>query len=381
MRAIVVDCDKVMSSNLTKLIRKIGKPQKPKENSCSALIIEAKALPNLSRKPVGDSRVKYLNSEEFVKSIVGWEYFSYNKELNTASILRLPRLNPELIIEALEEGLPEGVIIQIRIPVTRSVRRDSDPYLKLGFGNPYICEGDHSQSLCLTRDGTDNLNKDIDYVLSQAGKGPCTMSLRFTSTALKDLKKISVAPSSRKGKDQREMGGLLSVKRMGDIFEISVMKGSIYEGTEDGIEMYRGVFNFHTHPRDAYTRHNVTIGWPSPTDYTGFLIAWETLGTILHVVVSQEGLYVMSLSPEWDGKVTDSLLDLADEQCCWDRNGTVEDYLQKVNSVEYGGNKIFEVVHFPWGMTAHSFQISYPRSGQSCLFTDEIADKYELLGR
>jgi hypothetical protein len=386
MRAIVIDCEKVITSNLTRLLRRTGKAPKPMKGYCSALIIEAEGIQDLSLKPYGEDRVTYLNSKNFVKSIENWQYFSYNKKSNIACVTSTSRMNPVLVVKTLEEGLPSGLIIQISVHITsnKETLHKATPYLKLGFGDPSICKTEYTHSLCIYKDcnNPSSANTDtIEYVLSQAGKGPCTMSLRFTTDALRFLKQLSKTPSSRKGKDQRELGGLLTIKKIGKVFDIAVAKNSIYEGSEDGIEMYKGVFNFHTHPEDAYKRHNVDIGWPSSTDYKGFLIAWDELGTILHVVVSLEGYYILSLNPEWinHGSITDDLLDLVDTECCYNRKGKIQDYLQKVNNTEdEHGHKIFVVDYIPWGKDPTIFDISYPRSGKSCLFTDEIADKYKL---
>ena len=57
-----------------------------------------------------------------------------------------------------------------------------------------------------------------------------------------------------------------------------------------------GMYNFHSHPREAYETANVKFGWPSAQDYVGFLMAFLEDGTVMHLVTTIEGMYIMSMS-------------------------------------------------------------------------------------
>jgi len=45
------------------------------------------------------------------------------------------------------------------------------------------------------------------------------------------------------------------------------------------------MYNFHTHPEDAYVSINCDPGWPSLDDYKTFLYGIKNFGTIFHLVV------------------------------------------------------------------------------------------------
>ena len=56
-------------------------------------------------------------------------------------------------------------------------------------------------------------------------------------------------------------------------------------------------FTFHTHPSEAYLRHNLSLGWPSTQDYITSVYSMIN-GCAAHFVISKEGVYVISLTKE-----------------------------------------------------------------------------------
>ena len=73
------------------------------------------------------------------------------------------------------------------------------------------------------------------------------------------------------------------------------------------------MYNFHSHPRNAYKKYNVKLGWPSGQDYIGFLLASIEDGTIFHMVITIEGIYIITLTKD---SAVSNFLDKKIESCC-----------------------------------------------------------------
>lgn len=75
-------------------------------------------------------------------------------------------------------------------------------------------------------------------------------------------------------------------------------KQSIVIGEEDEITTGGSLYNFHSHPFNAYVMYNVKYGVPSLSDYMAVYTLCRTQNTIVHFVSSLEGLYVISINPQ-----------------------------------------------------------------------------------
>ena len=143
----------------------------------------------------------------------------------------------------------------------------------------------------------------------------CTIRARFNTPYARWLSKVPLAASTLNANGsvtQKEVGGAFMLdnpKLQGDgtmIWDITVDKSRGLNVThEESVEMKIGRYNFHTHPREAYGRHGVPIGYPSGADYFAFFFATFTNHTVFHCVIALEGVYTISLSPYWTTRMAE----------------------------------------------------------------------------
>ena len=135
-------------------------------------------------------------------------------------------------------------------------------------------------------------------------KSYCTLKARLSNSAIQYLRNICKRGFTwnKDGKiSQKELAGKLVLSKITSdlVSELDVDKESIVSGGEEEVELVDGLYNFHSHPQEAYERNNVQLGWPSAHDYLGFIKSSVLYDTILHIVSCVEGFYVISLNDYW----------------------------------------------------------------------------------
>lgn len=82
---------------------------------------------------------------------------------------------------------------------------------------------------------------------------------------------------------------------------LGLQKSSIIFGSEKNfsVSLPLGTYyaHFHTHPNICYTKFGCYIGWPSGADMAVCFLDYINRGTLINMVVSREGLYIISLTP------------------------------------------------------------------------------------
>ena len=136
---------------------------------------------------------------------------------------------------------------------------------------------------------------------SPSNKKVCHVNLAFTQDTINYFKSIPHSKKTR-NKDgtysQKETAGGMYV---GEILPdsthlLEVHHNSVITGEEEGVDIVVSLYNFHSHPYEAYINNHVNLAWPSAQDYIGFLIAVFEDCTICHFVVTLEGIYIISLT-------------------------------------------------------------------------------------
>lgn len=151
---------------------------------------------------------------------------------------------------------------------------------------------------------------------------------------------------------QKELSGTL-LKKNG-LLEIDV--SSIISGNEDNVILVGGLYNFHTHPVKTYKKYKVIFAWPSNTDYIGFLLSFIVYSTILHIVVTFEGLYFVTLTDYWKNKINknniNNILDFVhkNHNIEFSKHYTIDFYLQEINFILYEEYPIFKVFFSKWNL-------------------------------
>ena len=292
-------------------------------------------------------------------------------------------------------------------------------WVKNNFGNPYMTSitpmftdidygvGELKQSLALTKDDDDKgenthfLNEisilnDVYYVLEQfkLNSGSCYIHIKLSKNAVDFLKTTSLTgyTMDKNGKkSQKELTGELVVsdviKKVIDqgplqgkeefVYIIKVDEKSIVAGLKENVDVRPTRYNFHSHPHEAYIRHSVENAWPSVTDYLGY----KTLGnnTIFHIVATLEGIYILSFSPHWGGKLDQVSESFIEKKYHIDhkKGYTPEEYIDVVNNILYKGYPIYNVKYFSWEHANTVFKVFFPQTGGSCITTGKTLKNYK----
>lgn len=248
------------------------------------------------------------------------------------------------------------------------------------FHNPYICTKSplgyelKSTSICFYKDEF-NVKKDITlklikYILQQyeLRNNYCYMNAIFSSEVLDILKQL---PHSH----TNEISGVLTItnsfynkSKSEMIWKVDLIEGTKSEGDNENIIIENDRYTFHTHPKDAYIRYNVEFGWPSGQDYVGFLNGVLSVKSLFHVVVTIEGVYIISLSKDY----ADKYLELTDKfEYILNKYSISKkafkspyDYINYVNKEL----KIFYVTFIEWNNLLRSkFIVYFPKTKNNCI--------------
>lgn len=229
----------------------------------------------------------------------------------------------------------------------------------------------------------------IYYCLQQykSGLKNCFIIAKLSTNAIHFLKE-----SSKKGftlnsdgkKTQKELTGELYVKNILNknkniVYIIDIQRDSIRSGEEESVSVSPTRYNFHSHPEEAYVRHSVKTAWPSVTDYLGYLKLGEN--TIFHCVATLEGVYILSFSEYWCLNIKKISKNFIEKNFDIDHNEdyTPKTYVKKVNSILYKKYPIFNIKFFYWKESNKEFKIYFSKTGNSCLPSQQIIEKYKKI--
>lgn len=407
MDNLLIDYRKIVENHdLNTLRAKIG-PVPPTPHSIGLVLrIPASQLKSLEDLPKGGARVQRIDHPDFVARIEWHVFVLYDKKRRRCEVLDAPLGALDTITPMLLSNLPNDVVIY---KVFRGFLDDADAsapnrfpgqapsdivdeYVTNGFGQPFVCEATTPlglelkvAALCMSKENAvvdpdrGSALSSIEYVKRAKGRAVCSMNIRIGEKSVKYVRHacdIGSTVNSNGTITQKELAGVLRVGKVtsGDriVHDLEVDHDSVIHGNEEDVVNVRGTYIFHTHPREAYKNHNVTLGWPSFRDYLVFMNAARTDGTVLHMILSVEGMYVMSLSEFWAEHKDD--LDAADSfirdnyEICFDQGNTTEWYIAKIRAVKYKGAPIFDIKFVQWKDVEEGrvVRIYFAKTGKSC---------------
>jgi hypothetical protein len=248
---------------------------------------------------------------------------------------------------------------------------------------------DIAPSLALLKENSDNENSEQStlhqalYALEQFQnnfKTSCYLYAQLSDSAIDFLKrtcKMKLDPT----KNQKELTAELVVKDVlynsgKFIYIIEVDENTLEAGNQESVDVPASRYNFHSHPHEAYVRHSVSNAWPSITDFLGYYSLGDS--TIFHCVATLEGLYVMSFSSYWGTRLKQVSKKFIDQNYEIDNSEkiTPEEYINRINSILYKGYPIFKVMYFTWDEADTVFKIFFPRTGSSCIPSQDTLEIY-----
>lgn len=136
-------------------------------------------------------------------------------------------------------------------------------------------------------------------------------------------------------------------------------------GTDEKVAKIESKLNWHTHPKQSYIKYNVKRGIPSNWDYALFLKNYtdKNINTIFHIVVSLEGLYIISMNKsflnvtELDDNLREHIMDHFG--MIPDDSFRIKNYINEVNDIKYNNKNIFNVVFKYYNDKNFTFDINY----------------------
>ena len=385
MFSIIIDFTKIVKhSGLTLLESKI-KPF-PTFNHTIGLIltIPSPIHEKLLEQPIGQTRIDFINSPFFVNSIIDFLYMQYEPR---SKVCELQFTNPDTVSSVLD-SLLYYIPNDFKILTYTSVQNKPiiNKLIVNSFRNPYISNksqlGQQFETDMLLMCKMNNIIKsydatnDIDFTLIRhKNRVDSPYQFKFDSFTIKKLKKLSRFGSSLNNDgtiSQKEIVGCFNLKKIDSDFVhiLQLCDESFTFGTEEEVNSIKCRFSFHTHPFNLYDVYKFKLGYPSNVDYIGYLLTVET-GTLFHIVIGNEGIYIISLSQEWSKKtdftVSDELGDFIIQNFKFKKTKTditLKSYINKVNQIQFQNKQIFNVEFRNWNELQNPFSVWDISNGQ-----------------
>jgi hypothetical protein len=395
MTTLLFDINKLKKYKINNLLTRIGKLPKTFEKLGVICILNSSTVRELINMNNQKKKMSFINSVEFIDNIKDVYFVYYNEEKN---IIEMRGYTPYLkdILHSIIMYVPRDVIIWTGIIPLKNCHL----YLEEGFTSPNLTNKsplgfNFSESgIVFYKKNTQTLYKldflssknILEYIESQKSVKKCILYAKLTPDAIFYLYRLNKPAITMKNKEihEKELAGSLKVSKVSKIdgkivFELSGDPTSVKPGVEEEVDAVWSRYNFHTHPKKAYVNHGVKNGWPSSQDYLGFIQLNNH--TIFHTVVTLEGIYIISYSSKWDGKLKniDHKYILNNYDVDHRRKMSYQQYVNLINNKKYkGGNPLFNVKFIPWdGNTHEIFPVFYSKTGNNCLSTDESFDYYQ----
>ena len=382
MFSIIIDFNKIVKHSGLSLLESKIKPFPTTFTHTIGLIltIPSHMHDKLLDQPVGRTRIDFINSPSFVGSIIDFLYMQYEPH---SKVCELEFTNPSTISSILD-SLLYYIPNDFKILTYTSLQNKTiiDQLISHSFRNPYISNKSklsfqfENDMLFMCKinniDDPYDATNDIAFTIERYKNSIDTeLHFRFGSLTIKKLKKLSRFGSSinRDGTiSQKEIVGCFNIKKIEKINEnfihiLQICDDSFTFGTEEEVNNIKCRFSFHTHPFNLYDVYKFKLAWPSNADFIGYLSSVET-GTLFHIVVGNEGIYIISLSQDWikkgDFKVSNELKKFIIRNFKFRKTHsdiTVKSYIKKVNDVRFQNKQIFNVEFKSWGDLQNTFSI------------------------
>lgn len=400
MKSILIDYKNIINPNNLTLLLKYTK-HTPITNYHLGLILHLNdtEYKNLESIPRGKEKILYINTPEFINGILGFTYLVYDKKRKICELVINEDNMLNNVIDTTMKNLPNDIILWVSISLQdKDFLIKTRKYMMENFNNPYISNKSplgfifNSNRICLTRnnDILEKLtNEEIKNTINQFKTNfnlKCSLKCSLTTKTLNYLKKLCHIGSTVNkdgGITQKEIAGSFFISKTSSNLThyLEVDRKSIVTGSEEGVELSGSLYNFHSHPIEAYNKYKVKLGWPSAQDYIGFLASNINYDTILHIVSSLEGYYIISLSEYWvdkKDKLGDNILKFisVNYDFKYKKNETVEWYIQQVNRIKFNNlYPLFLVQFFEWNKKS-TFILSFSKKDGNCFVQQSIYDKY-----
>lgn len=370
---LVIDYNNIIVKNrLEKIEKKVEKKLDKNIYKCPilVLIIDFENQQFLDKLNNRKEKLQYINTTIFINSII---YFCFleleflEKRINIYE--NLEKKYFKYILSSLLTYFPVDFQILLYVNINKNNLETVLFYISNDFDYPKI----DNKNLILYRSNKVYEDKKLNelalnhlsFVLEKINSNSKVFYLNIvidfeTIKYLRKILNIGATINQNNSITQKEIAARFYVNKIEKnsnndyIHYLDFDKNSIIYGEEEKVYIVDGLYNIHSHPKSAYEKYKVSFGWPSAQDYIGFLSSVYIYGTILHTVLSLEGIYFISITEYFllnlDEIVTDKVFNYIIDII---KNGldnvkNIEEYLEMVNNIEYKNRKIFRVEFMIW---------------------------------
>lgn len=374
MISIIIDFSKIILNSSLKLLEKKIKPYPKKLKHTIGLIltIPTQIHSKLLKQEAGQNRVDFMNSDYFVNSIINHTYFQYEPNLKICELYEPDFKILSSILDSILHHLPNDFIISIILSIENKPLYEQLIYES--FKNPNIIKhsklGISFKNHMLILEKINNLSSydaknEVDFVLKKYKTKPKTNKLKFklndkTIKKLKHFSNIGNSINENGTITQKEIAGCFKIQKMNKNFiYILELCDDIKIGSEEEVDMVDCRFGFHSHPIVLYDLYNFEFGWPSNLDFLIFLKSQ----TLFHMIITKEGVYILSLSKEWSKKkftVSNNLENFILQHYSFTKTNnklSLKSYIKKINEIKYQNKKIFNLEFKVWNKIKDTFFI------------------------
>lgn len=268
----------------------------------------------------------------------------YVKRCKYRNVCRLYQVDNTVTL-FLQTCLPSDCLIWICVS-------DPSPYTRIGYKNPYYCFKDpfgdpvesevamskvndpmfetnsrqrHNESVMDTNPSkfqemrTSPLRVEhqlFDYVTTHIENDSCIkLDINFITKDLEYLQKLVYGGRTVNHNDnsvtQKEVSGSLHLSYRNTGFELGINTTKNFNAhDENKVRFVNGLITFHTHPEDVYTKYDIDIMYPSPSDYVSLLTymiqdyefedhKYGSMPMLFSCVVTKEGVYIISINKNY----------------------------------------------------------------------------------
>lgn len=342
------------------------------DSSCNILFIVVDEV--LFKELDGSTdRKAFVNSEKFIRGIIYAMCTIYNEKNKTISIEPCAPQYIQLFLDTISRFFEDSITI---------VAAYDEGIIDKGFSNPIIC-GPSGEVCLLKRNTIQQVDKrsveaHYNFIVSQKDKPHCGLVLRLEQPTVDFLKHICNAGVTESGgtRSQKEFFGRFIIKNtetIGDqtVVTLEIDQSSLKSGGEDDIDAKPSLYNFHSHPYNAYMKYKVNYGPPSVQDYKSVFMLVTQYSTVVHFVATLEGLYVVSFNTDKYNLSTKEAEKII-KGFEYDDVDTLPELYAYLEGVNRAG--IFNVVLIPWDARERfdHIEVEFLKTGEfgNCLIRD-----------
>lgn len=338
------------------------------------LVIDQTHIDVLKSK-IGNEKIKYLQSSLFMDSVMLSCFVFYTKD--KCCFDSGCKKHVETVVKCCMRYLPN---------TTRLVCKTDDPaFIEELKENMFTVEKITKNGMVkLTRINNvfvsdfvvnnDNFKKYID---SQSFYETCSYKFKFDRKVIEYFKTLpfsGVSINKDSSISQKEFVGHLVTQSINSKMEHNlVLPFRAVLGDEESVDYKVKLITFHSHPEQAYIKNNVKLGCPSMTDYSSFLKVASKVFVIMHIVVTIEGLYILSIPHNWivSGLSFDeNIIKIIEDSGLTDKNKNKSalGHALNMSKLKYKNTRFINVDFVKWDESYNSHFLNYQKDeNRKCL--------------